>query len=103
MDLDIDCYIELREYFRFFDPRHERENEIFNKLGYIDLQHLAPRIQGEVLMFTGLMDNICPPSAQYAVVNHLNCSNKHIIYPDFGHEYLPDSDDMVYAFLTSEN
>lgn len=103
MDLDIDCYIELREYFRFFDPRHEQEDAIFNKLGYIDLQHLAPRIKAEVLMFTGLLDNICPPSTQFAVFNRLECPKKHIIYPDFGHEYLPDSDDMVYAFLCKED
>lgn len=101
MDLDVDCYIELREYFRFFDPRHEQEDEIFRKLGYIDLHHLAPRIRGEVLMFTGLMDNICPPSTQFAVFNNLTCPKNHILYPDFGHEYLPDSDDMVYTFLNS--
>ena len=103
MDLDVDCYIELREYFRFFDPRHEQEDAVFQRLGYIDLQHLAPRIKAEVLMFSGLMDNICPPSTHFAVYNHLDCPKKHVIYPDFGHEYLPDSEDMVYEFLTKGN
>ena len=103
MDLDVDCYIELREYFRFYDPRHEQEYEIFNKLGYIDVHHLAPRIQAQVLMFSGLMDNICPPSTHFAVYNNLLCSKNIVIYPDFGHEYLPDSDDMVYEFLTKGN
>ena len=35
-------------------PRHEREDELFTKLGYIDAQHLAPRIQAEVFMGVGL-------------------------------------------------
>ena len=61
MDLDVDAYAELREYFRHSDPQHRREGEIFEKLGYIDNQHLAPRIRAEVKMFTGLMDTICPP------------------------------------------
>jgi len=52
MDLARDAYEELRYYFRHFDPRHERETEIFNRLGYVDCQHLAPKIQASVLMFT---------------------------------------------------
>ena len=36
MDLALDAYDEIRTYFRQFDPRHEREQEIFTKLGYID-------------------------------------------------------------------
>ena len=48
-----DAYAELQEYFRKFDPMHEREEEIFTRLGYIDVQHLAPRIRAEVLMGVG--------------------------------------------------
>lgn len=99
MDLDIQAYSELKEYFRSFDPRHEREEEIFTKLGYIDLQYLAPRIQAETWMFTALMDNVCPPSTQYAAYNKMTCKKKHILYPDYGHEYLKDSDDMVFEFF----
>ena len=102
MDLDIDAYEELKEYFRHTDPRHEREKEIFTKLGYIDLQYLAPRIRAKVLMFTGLMDTICPPSTQYAAYNKMTCPKEHVLYPDFGHEDLPDNEDMVFAFLCKE-
>lgn len=102
MDLAVDAYEELKEYFRNFDPRHQREREIFTKLGYIDLQYLAPRIQAKVLMFTGLMDTICPPSTQYAAYNKMTCPKEHILYPDFGHEDLPDNDDMVFGFLCKE-
>ena len=62
MDLAKDAYQELKDYFRLFDPTHAREDEVFTTLGYIDVQHLAKRIKGEVLMAVGLMDTVCPPS-----------------------------------------
>ncbi len=100
MDLAKDAYEELRIYFRQFDPRHEREQEIFTKLGYIDCQHLAPRIKAEVLMFTGLMDPICPPSSQFAAYNKITAPKNMVIYPDYGHEaYLPGESDRTFNFL----
>ena len=100
MDLAAGAYQEIKDYFRLFDPRHEREEEIFTKLGYIDLQFLAPRISGEVLMFTGLMDTICPPSSQFAMYNKIRSAKNVHFYPDFGHEGLPDSDDLTFRFLS---
>lgn len=102
MDLDVGAYIELREYFRHFDPRHEREEEIFTKLGYIDLQFLAPRIKAKLTMATGLMDTICPPSTQFAAFNKMTCEKKVIFYPDFGHEGLPDLEDTTFKFLLED-
>lgn len=99
MDLAKDAYSELKEYFRRFDPQHKRENEIFTKLGYIDLQHIVKRIGGEVLMLTGLMDTICPPSTQFAAYNKITSPKKMAIYPDFGHENLPGSADMIFEFM----
>lgn len=101
MDLDIRAYAELKDYFRNYDPRHEREEEIFTKLGYIDLQYLACRIKGETLMFTGLMDIVCPPSTQYAAYNKMTCKKRHILYPDFEHEWLKDADDIIFDFLVN--
>jgi cephalosporin-C deacetylase len=101
LDLAKDAYIGLREYFRHFDPRHEREDEFFNTLSYIDLQFLASRIQGEVLMATGLMDTICPPSTQFAAYNKIKSPKKMDIYPDFAHERLPGHNDRELAFLLS--
>ena len=49
MDQAKDAYAELGEYFRKFDPRHEREDAIFEKLGYIDVQYLCPRIRSRDL------------------------------------------------------
>jgi cephalosporin-C deacetylase len=99
MDLAKDAYQELRNYFRHFDPLHEREEEIFTKLGYIDLQFLADRIQGEVLMAVGLMDTICPPSTQFAAYNKITASKSLAIYPDYGHENLPGFGDRTIQFF----
>ena len=101
MDLCRDAYAEIREYFRRFDPRHEREEEVWTKLGYIDLQHLAPRIRARVLMAVGLMDEICPPSSQFAAFNKITSPKETVIYPDFAHEHYPGFVDRAYEFFTS--
>jgi cephalosporin-C deacetylase len=99
MDQAKDAYQELRDYFRWFDPRHEREAETFRKLGYIDVQFLAPRIRAEVLMFCGLMDTICLPSTQFAAYNRITAPKDVVIYPDFGHEHLPGEPDRTMNFM----
>jgi cephalosporin-C deacetylase len=99
MDLAKDAYEELKTYFRQFDPRHEREKDIFCRLGYIDVQHLAPRIRASVLMGTGLMDTICPPSTQFAAYNKIRSPKAMAIYPDFGHEGLPGFQDKAFQFM----
>jgi cephalosporin-C deacetylase len=99
MDLAKDAYDELRAYFRLFDPRHEREHAVFEKLGYIDCQFLAPRIKADVLMFIGLMDPICPPSSQFAAYNKITSRKDAVIYPDFAHEGLPGLGDRTLAFM----
>jgi len=99
MDLAVHAYQEIKDYFRMYDPRHEREDEIFTRLGYIDNQFLTPRIKGEVLMFTGMMDTICPPSSQFAAYNRINSKKNVMIYPDHGHEGLPGASDIVFEFM----
>jgi cephalosporin-C deacetylase len=101
MDLAKDAYAELRAYMRLFDPLHEREDEVFTKLGYIDIHHLAPRITARVLMAITLMDNICPPSTQFAVYNAITSEKDVVIYPDFGHEPLPGFSDRAFNYLTA--
>ena len=100
MDLDKGAYEGLRYYFRNFDPRHEREDEIFERLGYIDIQNLAPRIRAKVLMATGLMDTTCPPSTQFAAYNKITSEKEIVIYPDYGHETLKGHEDIVFNFLS---
>ncbi len=99
MDLDANAYAELREYFRWFDPTHSREDEVFRRLGYIDVQNLTKRIRGKVMMVTGLMDNVCPPSSQFAAFNKITSPKDVVIYPDFGHEGLPGNNDRAFKFM----
>jgi cephalosporin-C deacetylase len=99
MDLAVSAYEELKTFFRNFDPRHEREAEIFTRLGYIDNQHLAPRIRANTLMFVGLMDTVCPPSTQFAAYNRISSEKNLVIYPDFGHEGLPGAPDRIFDFM----
>ena len=100
MDLDKGAYEGIKYFFRSQDPRHERENEIWEKLGYIDTQNLAKRIKAEVLMATGLRDTTCPPSTQFAMYNKLTCKKNVLIYPDFGHESLYTHSDKIFEFLS---
>lgn len=99
MDLDVAAYEEMREWFRKFDPTHEREEEFYNTLSYIDLQNMVHRIKAEVLMFTGLMDTICPPSTQFAAYNKITSKKDTVIYPDFNHEHLPGCTERTMEFM----
>jgi len=99
MDLAKHAYGEIREYFTRFDPQHFRQEAFFERLGYIDLQHLASRIKAEVLWGTGLMDNICPPSTQFAAYNKITSSKNMRVFPDNGHENLSGFPDEVFEFL----
>lgn len=99
MDQAKDAYKELQEFFRHADPTHELEAQIFEKLGYIDIQFLAPRIRAEVMWAVGLMDTICPPSTQFAVYNKIVSPKTMVVYPDFGHEPLPGHSDRVFQFM----
>jgi len=101
MDLAKDAYKELQDYFRMFDPLHERENEIFTTLGYIDIQHLAGRIKADVLMAVGLMDTVCPPSTQFAAYNKIKSNKKMLIFPDYGHERIPVINDKIFIFMSN--
>ena len=99
IDLASDAYAELQDYFRRFDPLHEKEEVVFEKLGYIDVQHLSARIRAEVLLGVCLMDTICPPSTQFAAYNKITASKSLLLYPDFGHELPPGHEDRVFQFL----
>jgi cephalosporin-C deacetylase len=99
MDQAKEAYGELKDYFRFFDPRHLRENEIFEKLGYIDIQFLTRRIRAKTLWITSLMDTICPPSSQFAAYNKIVAPKSMELYPDFGHENLPGYNDLAFEVL----
>lgn len=99
MDLTKRAYAELTEYFRRFDPMHEREDEVWTTLGYIDIQNLAKRIKAQVLMATGLLDDCVPPSTQFACYNKITSEKRLRVYPDFNHEGYPGTDDAVLQWF----
>ena len=101
MDQAKDAYAELKDYFRRFDPTHEREEAFFTRLSYIDVQFLCPRIEAEVLMGVCFNDTVCPPSTQFAAYNRIRGSKRYVSYPDFGHEGLPGHADRVLQFLSA--
>ena len=101
LDITTSAYEEINYYFRCFDPHHEREEEIFNRLGYIDIQNLAERVQARVLWVTGLADTICPPSTQFAAYNKITAIKDLWVYHEYGHEYLPYlADRALQTFMT---
>lgn len=99
MDLAIDAYAELRTYFRQYDPLHEREEECFTRLGYLDVHHLARRVRAKTLMGISMSDTVCPPSTQFAVYNAIETEKQALLFWDYGHEDLPGFSDRVYQFF----
>ena len=102
LDLAVNAYAELRDYLRRFDPLHESVEQMWLTLGDIDVQHLAPRVRASVMMHTGLMDMICPPSTQFAAYNKLPSEKQVTVYPDFEHEDLPGIGDRILRFFVDQ-
>ena len=69
---------------------------------YIDNKNFAPMIRCPVLFGTGLDDVICPSQTQCAVYNNLHCARKRYLFPGYGHEEIPEFDDMLLDFFTSK-
>ena len=100
MDLAKNAYEELSYYFRRIDPLHLREKEVFNRLGYIDVQNFASKIKANVLFIATLIDEVCPPSTQFAVYNKILSPKQLLVYPDYAHETPPGCMDQIMLFLT---
>ncbi|MDR1093656.1 MAG: acetylxylan esterase [Clostridiales bacterium] len=101
MDLARNAYHDIYEHLRFYYPTYEKQAGFWERLGHIDLQFLAPRITADVLWATGLMDNICPPSSQFAAYNKIKSKKQIRIYPDFAHEGMPGLADEIMTFLNT--
>lgn len=102
MDLDLVAYEGLRYYCRWFDSAGENSEEVFLKLGYIDVHNFANMIKAEVLFGTGLIDSVCPPSTQFAVYNNLETKKRHMIFPDYQHEEIREFDNLLIDFFLKE-
>lgn len=93
-------YDELFRYFKFSDPLHKTETKFLENLSYIDVKNLAHMITCPVMMITGLEDNVCPPSTQFAIYNRLETEKKMNVLPEYGHEGMNVLvNDLVYDYL----
>jgi cephalosporin-C deacetylase len=99
LDLGTSAYAEIKDCIRRFDPRHENIDNFFNTLAYIDIQNLVHRIKAKTLVMLTLRDDICPPSTQFAAYNRIEAEKECRIYPDHGHENLPDAEDIIFSFI----
>lgn len=94
------AYEGINYYLRCFDPTHEHVEELLEKLGYIDIQNFAKWMKAELLMFTGLLDESCPPITQFAMFNKVTSPKKVVFYPEYGHEDIKGAEDILFAFLS---
>lgn len=89
------CYEEITWYFSQRDPMHENEDFFFDRLGYIDMKNRTKDIKCDILWFTALSDKTCPPFSQMAAYNGITSQKKIIYFPEYGHEFLLYSDDVI--------
>ena len=96
---DDNGYDQLSYWFRYRDPLHEHEAEIFDTLEYIDVQHFAARTKVPVIWGIGLHDQVVPPITQFGAYNQLQGQKQMLKYPEYGHEFLPRFADQTRAFF----
>lgn len=95
-------YDELFRYFKFSDPFHTTEEKLLNTLSYIDVKNMAHRIKAPVKLFTGLEDQVCFPSTQFAMFNRLACDKEMFLLPEYGHEDMHvHVNDKIFNWITN--
>ncbi|MFT9004907.1 MAG: acetylxylan esterase [Liquorilactobacillus hordei] len=96
---DQTAFSELQYWFRYRDPLHVKEKEVFDTLEYIDIKYFAENIKAEVKWAMGLDDQVVPPETQMAAFNRIKSSKELVMLPEYGHEYLPKVMDKWYGFF----
>lgn len=102
MHADTVAYEGLRYYSRWFDPKGERLDAFFERLGYIDMIHMAGLVQQDVLFGISQADMICLTCTQEAVYHNLHTVKRCFRYPGKGHETIHDFDDRASCFLIGQ-
>jgi len=92
-------YVEIKNWFRRFDPEHLQEEQVYRTLSYFDGMNMAARIKARTLMAITLQDVVCPPSTCFAVYNHLAGDKELKLYHDYGHEGLPFHEEAMMRFV----
>lgn len=102
MDLLNGAYEDIKYYLRSYLPEDGEREEFWKRLGYIDIQNLAKRINGKTLWYCGLMDTTCPPSTQFACYNKITAPKEIFVASNYGHEGgHRDWHDKEFMFITS--
>ncbi len=99
---ECECYEEIKWYFRVRDPLHLTEEIFFERLGYIDLKNHAKNIKSNTLWITALRDTVCPVFSQLAVYNQITASKRIQYYPEYGHEWLLYSGDIILQYFNEK-
>ena len=86
-------------YFRNIDSSHQYENEIFNRLSYIDCLNFSKYFHASLLMGTGLLDASTPAFSQYALFNQIQAQKKHCVYSKHEHELINFYENENMEFL----
>lgn len=95
-------YNELFRYFKYKDPFHDTEKKILKNLSYIDVKNFAHLIRCPVKMITGLQDEVCPPSTQFAIYNRIESEKDIYLLPEYGHEPMNVAvNDRVFTWIYS--
>lgn len=92
-------YRSLRDWFRDFDPRHEKEQELFGRLDEVDCVNFAALVRCPLLLGTGLLDQQSPSAAQYGVYAAAKGPKRQLVYPKYGHERVNFYENEALNFL----
>ncbi len=93
------AFAELKNYFRKFDPTHHTENKFFELLGYIDIQNMVHRINGDVLVTIAMEDTVVSAVSQFAAYNKIKTDKNYVIFHDYGHENLNGNGDILFDYI----
>lgn len=99
MDLNKNAYEGFYWLFKKCDPTHAHWDAYLERMGYIDIQNHVPRLNARVLWQTGLMDDLCPPSTQFAAYNKITAPKEMILYPEHTHELIYYANDAIFTFF----
>ncbi|WP_373193570.1 acetylxylan esterase [Enterococcus sp. RIT-PI-f] len=69
-------------------------------ISYIDIKNLTHMIQCPVIMVTGLKDNVCPSSTQFAIYNRIKYEKTINILSEFCHQGMNVFvNDLIYDYI----
>lgn len=75
-------YLEIRDHL----ARNHDEEEVWRTLSYLDGVNFAARATAPASFSVGLRDQVCPPSAVFATVNHYAGEKQLSVWQHNGHE-----------------